>query len=508
MKVFVALSLAIFGAYLSLPGQTQDAAPVQPKITLPANDSQYKATRGYVEEVPIAGYQHASPAAFEAFRDLKYGVRIHWGIYSIYGQAKESWPYLKMSYAQKQAYNDLYKTWNPTGFDAEQWMRLFEDSGMKMFAFTTKHHEGFSMFDTKTRVRRRVNWTAPGGPVLEDCDLAYSIMESPFHRDVVQELCAAGHKHGLAIDLYFSNPDWYDADFRPYTDHPVALTGQAGGALSSPDQKGEKFALAPPTTPAEKSRMMTRYRQQLTELLTNYGKIDMVCLDMWLGKEVWPQLRDTLFALRKIQPDVMLRARGIGNYGDYYTPEGFVPGGKENTDMPWFVIFPLAKSFSYDANAADYKGGEWIVRTLVDTVAKGGNFMVGIGPDGNGDFAPAALQNLKTSGDWLKVNGEGIYATRPREGELWKEGGQIRYTQTKDHRTIYAFDLHWPGTALSLTSVQPEPGSQIYLLGFQTPLAWTYSAGTGTLIQLPAELQNATEQKRFFVAGFKIHPQL
>jgi alpha-L-fucosidase len=133
----------------------------------------------------------------------------------------------------------------------------------------------------------------------------------------------------------------------------------------------------------------------VVELLTRYGPIDMLCLDMWLGARVWPQLRETIMLLRTLQPDVMLRARGIGNYGDYYTPEGFVPGSRENTAMPWFVIYPLSRSFSYEPDAARHKGGPWIVRNLVDAVAKGGGFMVGIGPDSDGRFHPAAIANLR-----------------------------------------------------------------------------------------------------------------
>lgn len=120
-------------------------------------------------------------------------------------------------------YTSLYKTWNPVGFDADAWMNLFKSSGMKMFAFTTKHHEGFSMFDTRTRVQSRANWTAAGGPKLESCELAYSIMETPFRRDVVKELCLAANKHRIKIDLYFSHADWYDADFRPYVQHPLQV---------------------------------------------------------------------------------------------------------------------------------------------------------------------------------------------------------------------------------------------------------------------------------------------
>ena len=478
--------------------------PTRPDIALPKNDSQYKASKGYVEEVPLAGYQHASAAAYEAFRDLKYGVRIHWGIYAAAGDADPSWPFLKRSYAQKQSYNELYKTWNPNGFDAEEWMQTFQDDGMKMFAFTAKHHEGFSMFDTRTRVKRRADWTAPGGPVLEDCDLAYSIMETPFHRDVVKEVCDAGRRHGLAVDLYFSNPDWYDADFRPYISHPVEVAKHPGNGQSSLDPKGLVFENAPAPTPEERARMMTRYRQQLTELLTHYGKIDMLCLDMWLGKEVWPAMRDTMFALRKLQPDVMLRARGIGNYGDYYTPERFVPGGKENTEMPWFVIYPLGTSFAYDPNAKAYKGGEWIVRNLIDTVAKGGNFMVAVGPDGNGRFSPTALENLKTAGDWLKVNGESIYATRPYL--RFHEGADLRFTRSKDEKFVYIISLKWPGGTLRTKQVKPQPGSIIRMIGSSRDLQW-HQDGDELSIEMPAEMEDESKRPCKQAYAFKVESQ-
>jgi alpha-L-fucosidase len=468
-------------------------------------------------ETPVPEYQHASPAAYEAFQDLKYGIRIHWGIYTL-AHAKipdakggESWMFLPLIFQQKQEYQELYKTWNPTGFDAEGWAQLFATNGMTMFAITTKHHEGFSLFDTKTRVKQRVNWTAPGGPALEKCDLAYSVMETPFHRDIIKELCDAGHRNGLAIDLYFSHTDWYDADFRPYGGDPIYVRN-TDTFHSQADEKRhaqfEKFEFtAPPPTPEEENRMMDRHRQQLTELLSNYGKIDMVCLDIGLGDRVWPQLRETMLALRKLQPDVMFRNRGIGAYGDYETPERVIPTSGQTQKRPWFVIYPLASNFDYDPNPAKYKGGEWIIRSLVDSVAKGGNFMVGVGPGPDGTFHPKTIENLQTAGVWLKINGEGIYATRAREEDLWHEGDEIRYTQSKDHQTIYAFSLHWPGKTLTLKTVQPKAGSPIFLFGHEKPLAWTYSAGTGTVIQMPDELQNPASQNNFFVCGFKIQPE-
>ncbi|HPT31002.1 MAG TPA: alpha-L-fucosidase, partial [Prolixibacteraceae bacterium] len=131
---------------------------------LPKTDVNYIHTMPFVEEDPVPEYTWASDEAYEAFLDMKFGVRLHWGIYSIWQLQKESWPYLGhvppyFDLAKRQEYNQLYKNWNPQGFNADQWMTYFKDWGMKMFAFTSKHHEGFSMFDTQTRVKRRVNWT-------------------------------------------------------------------------------------------------------------------------------------------------------------------------------------------------------------------------------------------------------------------------------------------------------------------------------------------------------------
>ena len=481
---------------------------------LPKTDRQYRYTSGYIEENPVPEYSWAPEKAYEDFQDMKYGVRIHWGLYSIIRQEKESWPLLKKTNAEKQAYFDMYKTWNPAGFNANEWMNLFSESGMKMFAFTTKHHEGFSMFDTKTRVKKRVNYLAPGGPVIEDCDLAYSIMESPFKRDIVKELCDAAHKKDIKIDLYYSHPDWYDADFRPYVWHPLQVPSSGTLAVRGKDLAPEGAIeshfgnngpiMAPDPSPEEVNRMMTRHREQLKELLTNYGKIDMVCLDMWFGPSVWPQLRQTMLELRKIQPNVMFRARGIGNYGDYYTPEGFVPGSKENSQVPWFVIYPLGRTFSYETDPSQHKGAKWIVNNIIDCAAKGGNFMVGIGPDENGKSHPTVLEQLKQAGKWLKVNGASIYATRARESEFWKEGDSIRYTRSKDNKTIYAHCLEWPGEQLVLKTVKPKKGSKVIFMGTNVPVKWKYIEKTGIIISTPASLLNSVPEAERLAFTFKI----
>ena len=461
-------------------------------IRLPVTDVHWKVVEQWMEPELQPGFEHVSEEAMEAFRDLKFGVRIHWGLYSFEGLQRESWPFLDISDAGKQAYLDRCRTFNPRQFDADAWMKLFAEAGMRVFAFTTKHHEGFSLFDTTTRVKRRIQWDAPGGPRIVDCNLAYSVTESPYRKDIVRELCDAARRRDIKIDLYFSHPDWYDADFRPYCYHPANTPGmrdhpELWGGVPSKNNAPVRF---PDPTPEETARAMERHRAQLKELLSNYGAIDAVCLDMWLGANVWPHTRETVRELRRLQPNAMLRCRGIGSYGDYYTPEGFVPGSRENTDMPWMVIYPLGRSFSWEPDAGQHKGGPWIVRNLVDAVSKGGSFMVGVGPDAEGAWHPSVVENFSWAGSWLKVNGEGIYGTRARDGDLWHEGDTLRFTRSKDNRVTYAFSMGWPGRSLALRSVSPRPGAEVRMLGTEHALRWTADPQGGIVIDIPEALQD------------------
>jgi alpha-L-fucosidase len=339
---------------------------------------------------------------------------------------------------------------------------------------------------------------------LEDCDLVYSIAETPFGRDVVRELCAAAHRHDVKVDLYFSHPDWYDADFRPYGFSPITTAGaterpELYGRAAFTQRARDFFFRAPEPTAEEETRMMARHRQQL-------GAPDPTAiglpLDMWLGARVWSQLRETVKLIWILQSDVMLWARGIGNYGDYYTPEGFVPGSRENTAMLWFVIYLLGWLFFYEPDSARHKGGAWIIRNFVDAVAKGGAFMVGIGLDGNGRFHPTAIENLRGR-SLAAVIGEGAIRHPPREGDLWREGDKIRYTRSKDGRFVYAVALEWPGLHLTLEGVRPAAGSAVTMLGRTQPLAWTRE-GDGVSIGLPQALEDPARRPSATAWVFRI----
>ncbi|MDR0814204.1 MAG: alpha-L-fucosidase [Bacteroidales bacterium] len=470
-------------------------------IVLPQSDVHYREVKSYVEDVPDDDYIHASEKAHEAFRDIKFSIRIHWGVYSMLG-VEASWPYLNMSPEKKMEYSELYKSFNPTEFDAQQWMDFFKRSGIQAFAFTTKHHDGFSMFHTKTRVKQRANYLDMNH-VIEPCDLAYSIEETPFKRDIVKELCDAAHKNGIKIDLYYSHPDWFDADFRPYNYHPLSTPDMAKHPENYYNAHGgnnRKTILTPDRTPEETKRLVSRHREQIHELLTNYGKIDMICFDQWLGRDIWTEMKETVKLMRQWQPDVMIRARGIGNYGDYYQPEGFVPGNKENTNMPWMSICLLGNIFAYDPVTEHYKGAPWVIHNLIDCVAKGGSFMVCIGPDQTGQFHPTAVKQLEEVGKWLKVNGEGIFETRERE--VWKENG-IYFTRSKNHKNVYAFTEKFPEKECLIPSVNPKKGSKIYLFGYKKPLKWSQT-DTGVKVIIPNEVQSPENRPCEHAWGFRI----
>jgi alpha-L-fucosidase len=417
-----------------------------PAAALPKDDAHNKRTCLYVEETPDADYKKARRGAVKSFKDIKFAVRVHFGLYSIKRLNGESWGFLGMTHAEKAAYNELYKSFNPTGFDAERWCGLFADSGAQAFTVTAKHHEGFSLFDTKARVKKRVDWAAAGGPRVEDCDLAYSVAETPFKRDIIKELCDSARGRGLKIGLYYSHPDWYDYDFAPYTYHPARPVNEAdlvtAQELSEWRMGPESFYYGAPAVSKEnEDRLVARHRKQIVELLTNYGKVDMLCLDMWFGARIWPRIKETVKAARKIQPNVMMRCRGVGNYGDYYTPENFLPGKPENTDMPWMVIYGLGNSFSYDADGKNYKGAGWIIRNIASAASKGGSFMVGIGPDETGEFHAEAARQLRDAGRWLKIHGEAVYGSVMFSETHYEEkhgGGTTYFTASADRRYAYA----------------------------------------------------------------------
>lgn len=427
------------------------------------------------------GYHHAPQSAIDAFKDLKFGIRIHWGLYCLIG-SHESWALAGANREFQNVYNVLFQFFNPTDFNPESWMDLFERAGIKFFTFTTKHHEGFCMWPAST-TQQCPQLTAKafnhGCEYLETVTNNYSIMDSPYKKDIVRSVVDTGRKRGMSVGLYYSHIDWHDPAFAwdPFNYYyDPTFTREAD------PQRWQTF--------------VDHEREQVRELMANYGPIDVLDFDIGWPKSAAKDIAGVAIMARKLQPDVIMRSRGIGAYGDYHTPEREIPGGPSNG--LWKVIYPCGTSFSYIPSDV-YHPAEWVLETLIDVVAKGGNFEVGFGPMPNGRWAPEAVERLEYVGDWLRVNGEAIYRTRPRK--VFKEGNHIWFTSTKDKRYVYAISTTWPGRQLRVQSVQPASGSQIFMLGVRQPLEWRRQSGA-LVVNIPAEVAEHQPCKQAF--AFKI----
>ncbi len=421
------------------------------------------------------------------WQGLKFGLLMHWGPYSQWGVVEswsicsedEGWTQRKGPYAEKysdyvRAYENLQTTFNPVKFSPEKWAAAAKDAGMKYVVFTTKHHDGFCMFDTK------------------QTDYKITDSKTPFHSNpranVAKEIFAAFRNEGFGIGAYFSKPDWHCPEYWwPYFATPDRNVNYDPKKYPDKWQKYKDFTF-----------------KQIEELVTGYGPMDILWLDGgWVRPKAsidtsveWERniYREQDVNMQRIaamarghQPGILVVDRSVGGkYENYRTPEQELP--EKPLDYPWETCMTMATSWSYVPNDT-YKPASVIIHNLVKIISRGGNYLLNIGPSPDGEWDPIAYERLREIGAWMKINGEAVYGTQPIAPY---QSGNV-YFVTKSSGETYAIALlddkaaELPVT-ITWSGLAPKDPRTVRLLGSQSPVSCTIENGV-TVVRIPDEVR-------------------
>lgn len=371
----------------------------------------------------------------------RFGLFIHWGIYSTAGRHEQVMSREKMTDEEYRRYFDHF---DPDLFDPAAWAREAKNAGMKYLVVTAKHHDGFCLWDT-----------------------AYTDFKAPntrAGRDLLRPILDAFRAEGFKVGLYYSLLDWHHPEFTIDGRHPMRDNLEFREAAKDRDM-----------------RIYAQYiRDQTRELLTQYGKIDIMWFDFsyahkdwgWSkgkGREDW-QSEELVKVVRELQPHIILNDRlDLPGAGDVITPEQFQPQSWPEVNgkrVVWEACQTLNVSWGYDRDALHWKSSEMLVKMLIDTVSKGGNLLLNVGPNGRGEFEPKALDRLRAIGDWMRLHSRSIYGCTASE---FTPPPDCRYTQNGNRLYLHLFSwpykhVHLPGLAGKIEYAQLlNDGSEIKL---------------------------------------------
>jgi alpha-L-fucosidase len=352
-------------------------------------------------------------AAREWFRDAKFGMFVHWGVYSQLGQGE--WVMENRS-IPVDTYEWLASAFNPVKFDARAWVATAKAAGVRYITITARHHDGFSMFATKANRYNIVDWT-------------------PFAHDPMKDLAAECRANGIKLFFYYSQLDWHHPDY-----WPRGRTGHATGRAESGDW----------------NRYLDFMDAQLTELLTNYGPIGGIWFDgMWDKPDADWRLATTYALIHRLQPTALIvpnhhEASKPGE--DVQTFEQDLPGAntagfntKEVGSLPLETSLTMNQSWGFNITDKKFKSVKELIGYLVRAAGNDGNLLLNIGPRPDGTIQPEAVERLRALGDWLGTYGRSIYGTRggPVSPRAWG-------ATTRRGDTVFVHVLDWPDRSLSL----------------------------------------------------------
>ena len=368
------------------------------------------------------------------FKSARLGMFVHWGHSSVRGW-ELSWPLVggvfSLPYCQNVAiaeYHQNAENFNPTAYNPRQWANLAKSLGVQYVILTTKHHDGFALFPTKTTDFHFHN----------------------DHSDLVQQFVEAMREAGLKVGFYFSLIDWHHPDYPAFTEA----------------DKPYRFDRLPQPTPQQWSRFVEVMFEQIRELLTNYGQIDIIWFDgSWeRTPEQW-RAEELAQTIRQLQPDILINDR-LPRQGDFTTPEQFVP--PQPPDEPWEVCLTMNESWGYNTADNNYKSARDLVHTLCEIAGKGGNLLLNVSPMGDGRIPPAQQERLEAVTQWMNRYGESILNTQPGL-EPWQFYG----SSTRKDNFYYLHLLMKPYETISVRGIPIKQVKSVKIVGGNEPLAYT-----------------------------------